>query len=65
MVCKKFFQKLDILKNDDQKALKMLNLFFFQTQYFSIDKIMKNKRDLELVTNCSSGYKTSSENIFC
>ena len=26
-----------------------------------MDKIVKNKRDLELVTDHSSGYKTSSE----
>ena len=28
-----------------------------------MDKIIKNKRDLELVTSPSSGYKTSSKKI--
>ena len=29
-----------------------------------MDKIIKNKKGLELVTNCSSGYETNSENSF-
>ena len=29
-----------------------------------MDKVIKNKRDLELVTSRSSGYKTSSKNSF-
>ena len=35
--------------------------FFFRTQSLLMDKIIKNKRGLELVTGHSSGYKTSSE----
>ena len=34
---------------------------FFQTQSLLMDKIMKNNKYLELVTSCSSDYKTSSE----
>ena len=44
------------------KILKKGNfIFFFQTQFLSIDKIVKNKRGLELVTSCYSGYETNSE----
>ena len=44
------------------KSLTKFNyIFFFQTQFMLIDKVIKNKRDLELVTSRSSGYKTSSE----
>ena len=35
--------------------------FFFQTQSLLMDKVIKNKRGLELVTSHSSGYKTSSK----
>ena len=35
--------------------------FLFPTQSLSIDKVINNKRGLELVNSCSSGYKTSSE----
>ena len=50
----KYFER-PLLKN-----LKKLNLFFFPTQSFLLDKIMKSKRDLELVTSHFSVYKTSS-----
>ena len=51
----------NILK-EPQKASKKLTLFnFFQIQSLLMDKVIKNKRDVELVTSCSSGYKTSSE----
>ena len=30
-----------------------------------MDKVIKNKRGLELVTSCSSGHKTSSEKFLC
>ena len=42
------------------KSLKKVN-FFFRAQSLSVDKVMKNKQGLELVTSHSSGYKTSSE----
>ena len=58
---KKFFLKKGILKEDYQKALKKLTLFFFQTQSLLMDKVIKNKRGLELVTSPSSGDETSSE----
>ena len=44
------------------KGLKKGNfIFFFGTQSLLIVKIMKNKRGLELVTSCYSGYETKSE----
>ena len=44
------------------KSLKKVNLFFFfRTQSFLMDKVIKNERGLELVTSCSSSYKTGSE----
>ena len=50
----------DILKKDYQKSLKKL-YFFFQTQSLLKEKIITDRKGLELVTNCSLGYKTSSE----
>ena len=48
------------------KTFKKVNFSFsFQTQYLLTDKIIKNKRDLELVTTPSSGYKTSSIKFLC
>ena len=35
--------------------------FFFQSQSLLMDKIVKNKRSLELVTSRSSYYKISSK----
>ena len=32
-------------------------------QSLLMDKIMKNKMGMELVTSCFSGYKTSSEKL--
>ena len=47
------------------KTFKKVNyIFFFPTQSLSMDKIIKNKRGLKLVTSLSSGYKTSSKNFF-
>ena len=44
------------------KSLKKANfIFFFQSQSLFVDKIMKNKRGMEIVTNHSTGYKTSSK----
>ena len=36
-------------------------LFFFRTQSLLMDKVIKNKTLLELVTSHSSGYKASSQ----
>ena len=42
------------------KTFKKVNfIFFFPTQFLLMDKIIENKRGLELVTSPSSGYKTS------
>ena len=35
--------------------------FFFQTECFLMDKFIKNKRSLELVTSLSSGHETISK----
>ena len=48
------------MKQDYQKALKKVTFFLFWNQSLPIDKIIKNKRGLKLVTSRSSGYKTSS-----
>ena len=40
------------------KTLKKGIYFLFRTQSLAIDKIIKNKRGLELVASRSSGYKT-------
>ena len=50
-----------MLKEDYQKALKKLTLFFLLNQVPFNGQISKTNRGLELVTSCSSGYKTSSE----
>ena len=44
-----------------KKSLKSQLYVFFRTQSFLIDKIIKNKRSLELVTSCYSGHETISE----
>ena len=36
-------------------------VFFFRTQFPLMDKVMKNKRELELMTSLSSGQETSSQ----
>ena len=45
------------------KSLKQV-YFFSRTKPLLMDKLSKTKTCLELVTSCSSGYQTSSEN-FC
>ena len=52
--------KISILK-DYQKTFKKLSLFYLSNPVFFNDKLMKNKRGMELVTSRSSGYKTSLE----
>ena len=49
--------KIRYCERGSSKSLKKMTLF----QSLLIDKIMKNKRGLELVTSLSSGYKISSE----
>ena len=55
--------KIRYFEGELSKSLKKVDFtFFFRTQSFLMDKIMKNKRILELVTRHSPGYKKSSEN---
>ena len=56
--------KIRYFKRGLSKTLEKLTLFFFRTQFLLMDKIMKNKRDLELVTSGSSGYKQIQQNSF-
>ena len=56
-----FFKNKIICKEDYQKALKKLTLFFLSNPVPFNGQNIKNKRGLELVTSCSSGYKASSE----
>ena len=44
------------------KTFKKVNFIFsFEPSPFLMEKVIKNKRDLELVTSPSSGYETSSK----
>ena len=45
-----------MIKNPSKSKL----YFFFWNQSFIMNKVIKNKRDLELVLSCSSGYQKSS-----
>ena len=49
------------LKDYYLKALKKSTLTFFSNRVPLMDKVIKNKKSLELVTSSSSGYETSSE----
>ena len=51
----------DILKANYQKLLKVQLYFFFRTQSLLMDKIIKKKRGLKLVTSRPSSYKRSSQ----
>ena len=44
-----------------KKPWKSQLYFFFRIQSLLMDKVIKNKRGLELVTSHSSGYETRSE----
>ena len=46
-----------VIKN----LLKSQHFLPFRTQPLLMDKVIKSKRDLELVTSHSSGYETSSQ----
>ena len=61
IACKEFLQKQDILKGIIKSLLKIKLYFFFPNQSLLIDKVIKNKKGLELVTSPSSGYKISSK----
>ena len=56
-----YFKNKVIWKSIMKEPSKKLTLLFFLTQSLLIDKVIKNKRGLELVTSCSSSRKTSSE----
>ena len=55
-----YFENI-IWKRIIKKLWKSWLYFLFWTQSILMDKFIKNKRGLELVTNHSSGYETSSE----
>ena len=55
-----FLNKI-IWKRIIKKTLKSLLYFFFRTQSLLMDRVIKNKSGLELVTTHSSDYKTSSK----
>ena len=61
IACKEFLQKQDILEGIIKSLLKIKLYFFFPNQSLLIDKVIKNKKGLELVTSPSSGYKISSK----
>ena len=46
------------------KTLKKVTLFFLSMQSLLMNKDIKNKSGLELVTSCSSGYVKSLQNFF-
>ena len=52
------------MKQDYQKALKKLILFFLSNPVLFNGQSYQKQKDLEPVTSHSSGYKTSSENSF-
>ena len=49
------------MTEDYHKASKKLTIFFLSNPVPFNGQIYQNKRDLELVTSHSSGYKTRSE----
>ena len=61
IACKEFLQKQDILEGIIKSLLKIKLYFFFPNQSLLIDKVIKNKKGLELVTSPSSGYKINSK----
>ena len=61
LYARNYFENKIFLNLDYQKAFEKLLNFSFWTQSLLLGKIIKNKMGLELVTSCSSGYKTNSE----
>ena len=55
------FKKKIFWKRIIKRPLKSQLYFFFWTQSLLMDKVIKNKRSLELVTNRTSAYERSSE----
>ena len=55
------FFKNNILKEDYQKALKKLTLFFLLNPVLFNGQSYQNKKGLELVTSSSSSHEASSE----
>ena len=55
--------KVLFMKEDYQKALKSELYFFFRTQSLLMDKIIKNKRGVELMPSRTSGYEKRSAKL--
>ena len=51
------------MKEDYQKVLKSELYFFFRTQSLLMDKIIKNKRGVELMPSRTSGYEKRSAKL--
>ena len=58
-----FFEKR-YFERGFSKSLKSELYFFFRTHSLLTYKVIRNKRGLELVPRCSSGYKASLEKFF-
>ena len=65
IACKEFLQKQDILEGIIKSLLKIKLYFFFPNQSLLIDKVIKNKKGLELVTSCYSLHETNLEKFLC
>ena len=52
------------MKEDYQKALKKLSLFFLSNPVPFNGQSYQKQKGLELVTSCSSGWETNSQNFF-
>ena len=55
--------KVLFMKEDFQKVLKSELYFFFRTQSLLMDKIIKNKRGVELMPSRTSGYEKRSAKL--
>ena len=55
--------KVLFMKEDYQKVLKSELYFFFRTQSLLMDKIIKNKRGVELMPSRTSGYEKRSAKL--
>ena len=64
ITCNKFFLKIWCFDRKLSKIFQRLTSFSFWTQSLLMNKIIRNKRDLELVTNHYSDYETSHKNFF-
>ena len=59
IACKELFCKSDILKENHQKALKKITLFFFRTACHPYVTRMYSS----LVTNCRTTYSLTKKNV--